>query len=100
MCLLAMHTLICVTFYLPPGIRGWLLVALPGLFCLPFFMVFTTERFVLVLSCFFSHFSIVITSLVEEGAGLCAARACVFYFASVNCVLFLYLFVSEVGFGL
>ena len=33
-----MHTLICVTFSLPPGISGWLrllLVALPGLFCLP-----------------------------------------------------------------
>ena len=39
-CLLAMHTLICVTFSLPPGVGGWLrllLVALPGLFCLPFF---------------------------------------------------------------
>ena len=38
-CLLAMHTLICVTFSLPPGVRGWLrllIVALPGLFCLPF----------------------------------------------------------------
>ena len=37
-CLLAMHTLICVTFSLPPGVGGWLrllLVALPGLFCLP-----------------------------------------------------------------
>ena len=34
-----MHTLICVTFSLPPGVEGWLrllLVALPGLFCLPF----------------------------------------------------------------
>ena len=31
--------LICVTFSLPPGVRGWLrllLVALPGLFCSPF----------------------------------------------------------------
>ena len=40
-CLLAMHTLICVTFSLPPGVRCWLrllLVALPGLFCLPFFL--------------------------------------------------------------
>ena len=39
-CLLAMHTLIWVTFSLPPGVRGWLrllLVALPGLFCLPFY---------------------------------------------------------------
>ena len=37
-CLLAMHTLICVTFSLSPGVRDWLrllLVALPGLFCLP-----------------------------------------------------------------
>ena len=34
-CLLAIHTLICVTFSLPPGAGGWLrllLVALPGLF--------------------------------------------------------------------
>ena len=34
-----MHTLICVTFSLPPDVGGWLrllLVALPGLFCLPF----------------------------------------------------------------
>ena len=41
-CLLAMHTLICVTFSLPPGVRGWLrllLVALPGLFCLAFLYV-------------------------------------------------------------
>ena len=38
-CLLAIHTLIRVTFSLPPGVRGLLrrlLVALPGLFCLPF----------------------------------------------------------------
>ena len=34
-----MHALVCVTFSLPPCIRGWLrllLVAFPGLFCLPF----------------------------------------------------------------
>ena len=33
------YTLICVTFSLPPGVRGWLqflLMALPGRFCLPF----------------------------------------------------------------
>ena len=39
--LLAMHTLICVTFSLPPGVGGWLrllLVAFPGPFCLPFCM--------------------------------------------------------------
>ena len=32
--------LICVTFSLPPGVGGWLrllLVALPGLSCLPFY---------------------------------------------------------------
>ena len=37
-CLLTMHTLICATFSLPPDVMGWLrllLVALPGLFCLP-----------------------------------------------------------------
>ena len=34
-----MHTLICETFSLPPGVGGWLrrlIVALVGLFCLPF----------------------------------------------------------------
>ena len=39
-CLLAM--LICVTFSLPPGVRGWLrllLVALSGFFCLPFCII-------------------------------------------------------------
>ena len=39
MCLLAVHTLFCVIFSLPPGVGGWLrllLVALPGRFCLPF----------------------------------------------------------------
>ena len=39
-----MHTLICVTFSLPPGIGGWLrllLVDLPGLFCLPFCLHFS-----------------------------------------------------------
>ena len=45
-----MHTLICVTFSLPPGVRGWLrllLVTLPGLFCLPFcFCIFhSTEHY-------------------------------------------------------
>ena len=44
-CLLAMHTLICVTFSLPPGVRGWLrllLVALPGFFYLPFLYGYIT----------------------------------------------------------
>ena len=38
-CLLAMHTLICVTFSLPPGVGSWLqflLVALPGLYLLAY----------------------------------------------------------------
>ena len=38
-CLLAMHTLICVTFCIPPGVGCWLrllLVARTGFFCLPF----------------------------------------------------------------
>ena len=46
-CLLAMHTLICITFSLPPGVRGWLqilLVALPGLFCLPFLYILLLEE--------------------------------------------------------
>ena len=47
-CLLAMHTLICVTFSLPPGVGGCLrplLVALSGLFCLPFssYRVYTSQ---------------------------------------------------------
>ena len=36
-----MLTLICVTLSLPPGVGGWLqllLVALPGLFYLPFYI--------------------------------------------------------------
>ena len=40
--LLAMHTLICVTFSLPSGVGGWLrllLVVLPGLFFLPLFIM-------------------------------------------------------------
>ena len=39
--------LICVTISLPPGVGGWLrllLVALPGLFCLPFFNIPDTIR--------------------------------------------------------
>ena len=41
-----MHTLICVTFPLPPGVGGWLrllLVALPGRFCLPFYSLYNTK---------------------------------------------------------
>ena len=37
-CLFAMHTLICVTSSLPPGVKGWLRL-LPGLFCVPFWKI-------------------------------------------------------------
>ena len=50
-CLLAMHTLICVIFSLP-GVRGWLPllpVALPGL-CLPFFIVTIPSKINVVIS--------------------------------------------------
>ena len=43
---LAMYTLICVTFSLPPAVGAWLrllLVALPGLVCLPFFYMCTSS---------------------------------------------------------
>ena len=46
-CLLAMYTLICVTFSLPPGVRGWLrllLVALPVFFYLPFYLSANPEN--------------------------------------------------------
>ena len=47
-CLLAMHTLICFTFSLPPIVWSWLrllLVALPGLFCLPFFLNVSMKKY-------------------------------------------------------
>ena len=46
--LLAMYTLICVTFSLPPGVGGWLrllLVALPGFFCLLLLCMDSSQRF-------------------------------------------------------
>ena len=51
-------------------------------------------------SCFFIHFSIVITSLGEEGADLCASRAFVCLFCTLVFVLFLFLLVSRIGCGL
>ena len=51
-CLLSMHTLICVTFSFPPCVGGWLrllLVALPGLFCLPFSFFFIHDHDVQML---------------------------------------------------
>ena len=52
-------------------------------------------------SCFFISFSIVITSLGEEGAGLCASRVfvCLFLHVLVS-VIFLFLLVSGVGCGM
>ena len=49
-------------------------------------------------SCFFIPFSIVITSLGEEGAGLCASRA--FVFVYVFFFFFFFPLVSDVGCGL
>ena len=46
----------------------------------------------------FTPFSIVITSLGEEGAGLCAS--CAFVLQVLVFILFLFLLVSVVGFGL
>ena len=43
-----MHTLICVTFSLPSGVRDWLrrlLVALPELVCLPFWLYMLVTLF-------------------------------------------------------
>ena len=49
-------------------------------------------------SCFFISFSIVIASLGEEGAGLCASRAFICLFLH-PVVFFLFLLVSGVGCG-
>ena len=60
-CLLAMHTLICVTFSLPSGVLGWLrllLVALPGLFCLPFFLYVAHDEQVNFNVKHFSYYSL------------------------------------------
>ena len=60
-------------------------------------MIYTTGASCLALpcslsSCFFSPFSIVITSLGEEGAGQCAFRAlCLFILHALIFVLFLFL---------
>ena len=52
-------------------------------------------------SCFVISLSIVITSLGEEGAGLCVSRVFVFFFLYVLVfVIFLFLLVSWVGFAL
>ena len=51
-------------------------------------------------SCFVIPLSIVITSLGEEGAGLCASRAFVFVLYVLVFVIFLFLMVSGVGCGL
>ena len=54
-----MHTLICVTFSLPPGVGGWLrllLVALPWLSSLPFFNGVFLEMIKTPPECTFSMF--------------------------------------------
>ena len=56
----------------------------------------------LFFSCFFIRLSIVITSLGEEGTGLCASRAfvCLFVLYVLVFVIFLFLLVLGVGCGL
>ena len=73
------------------------------LHCIALFEVFPCS----LSSCFVIPFSIVITSLGEEGAGLCASRALFFFFFYFFIVLyvlvffiFLVLLVSGVGSGL
>ena len=69
--------LICVNFSLPPGAGGWLrllLVALPGLFYISFSRALCPR--------FSVCFSILITSLREEGAGLCVSRTFVCLFGA------------------
>ena len=77
------------------------------LFCLTlWFILRSASRFIVLpcslSSCFFVPLSIVITSLGEEGAGLCASRAfeVLFVLHVLVFVLFLFLLVSRVGCGL
>ena len=68
-----------------------------------YYGAFHVESCFALCSCvFLVLFSIVITSLGEERAGLLASRAfvVVFFFARINFVLFLFLLVSRVGCGL
>ena len=96
-----MHTLICVTFSLPPGVRGrlrLLLVASPGLFCL-LFCVFYYGAFRVesCLSLWPRVFQSYLASLVKRDFRLCASRACLFILHTSVSVLFLSLLVSEIG---
>ena len=71
----------------------WLCVLLRGVSC--------WVAFLLVLVCFVSPVSIVIASVREERAGLCASRAFLFiYFAHGNFHPFRLLMVSGIGCGL
>ena len=93
-CLLAMHTVICVTFSLRPGVGGWLrllLVALPGLFCLPFVLVRLCSlpgfRFFFVFFCFF-FLVVVFFVVVFFFFFFCCCFSCYVFF----CFFFLFVF--------
>ena len=75
------------------------------LFCVALWFILRGASCFKVFPCslssyFFISFSIVIASLGEEGAGLCASRAfvCLFLHVLVS-VIFLFLLVSGVGCG-
>ena len=83
-CLWAMHTLICVTFPLSPGDRGCLrhlLVALPGLFCLPFRCYLALVRFTIHFSFAYNFMlSAVISFSCNEQVAVCFLyRVCFFW---------------------
>ena len=70
--------LICVTFSLPPGVRGWLrllLAALPGLFCLPFFKsVSHFITYITDLPCT-RHWALYSNQLLYSNSGLGCTRS-------------------------
>ena len=96
--------------FLPPTVvyatyRSKAVVPVLFLFCVALWFILRSASCFKVFpcslsSCFFISFSIVIASLGEEGAGLCASRAfvCLFLHMLVS-VIFLFLLVSGVGCG-
>ena len=64
--------LICVTFSLPPSVGGWLrllLAALPGLFCLPFWISLSDKEFSVVTVGPRQANLVLITYASSEGSG-------------------------------
>ena len=79
-CLLAMHTLICVTFSIPPSVGGWLrvlLVALPGLFCLPFSTCIYLEIYNIIVASNARYFCQILTDCFCPYLLLLALQTCV-----------------------